>query len=47
MIGGALLVLVGSVGTAFQKKRTADAPSSLEQTEASDRQSASQPNMDK
>jgi hypothetical protein len=43
MIGGALLVLVGLVGTALQKKRAAGAPPSSEQPEVGDGQPVSQP----
>jgi hypothetical protein len=38
MIGGALLVFVGLVGTALQRKRAAADPSSLEQGEVTDGQ---------
>ena len=43
MIGGALLVLVGLVGTALQKRRAAADPSRLEQGELTDGQPASRP----
>jgi hypothetical protein len=38
MIGGALLVFVGLVGTALQRKRAAADPSNLEQGESTDGQ---------
>ena len=38
MIGGALLVFVGLVGVALQRKRAAADPSSLEQDELTDGQ---------
>jgi hypothetical protein len=47
MIGGALLVLVGLVGTALRKKRAAGAPSSLEQPKVRDGQPVSQPKLEK
>ena len=43
MIGGALLVFVGLVGTAFQRRRAAADPSSLEQGKVTDGQPVSLP----
>jgi hypothetical protein len=43
MIGGALLVLFGLVGTVFQRKRAASDPSRSEQGELTDGQAVSLP----
>jgi hypothetical protein len=45
MIGGGLLVFVGLVGAALQKRRAAADPSSLEQVKVANRQPASQPEL--
>jgi len=43
MIGGALLVVIGWVGTALQKRRAVDDSSSLEQVTATDEQAVREP----
>jgi hypothetical protein len=45
MIGGGLLVFVGLVGAALQKRRAAVDPSSLEQVKVTNGQPASQPEL--